>query len=77
LIARILQDAGAEFSWCTGNQKKIGVNIYGVYLQNSDQVDFTKHQAVIAISSPTDRAFVNEVLSDKKLEGTHDYCWFC
>jgi glycosyltransferase involved in cell wall biosynthesis len=77
LIARILQDAGAEFSWCTGNQKKIGVNIYGVYLQNSDQVDFTKHQAVIAISSPTDKAFVNEVLSDKKLEGTRDYWWFC
>lgn len=77
LIARMLQDAGAEFSWCTGNHKKIGVDIYGVYLQNSDQVDFTKHQTVIAISSPSDRVFVNEALSEKNRKETQDYWWFC
>ncbi len=77
LIAKILQDAGVEFSWCTGNHKKIGVDIYGVHLQNSDQVDFKKHQAVIAISSPTDRVFVNEALSEKGRSETPNYWWFC
>lgn len=71
-IAQILIDQKIPFRWLTNNQKKIGLNIYGVFLGNQSDITFSQNnQTIVAIANPTEQKEIST-----KIENSEVY-WFC
>ncbi len=79
LLAQKLMDKQIPFHWLTNNPKKIGRDIYGKLLLSEKDMVVTpeKHQAIIAISSPTDVTKMNKYLQSTRMLKGVDYFWFC
>ncbi|MDB4106986.1 glycosyltransferase family 2 protein [Bacteroidia bacterium] len=77
IIAKLLIEKGIDFKWVTNNNKKKGVNIYGKILESSSEAGFSNSQIVLAISSPSDKKEVLDILNAVKGISIKDCFWFC
>ena len=73
--AKELLEKGISFKWHTNNPKKVGRDIYGVKLEDEQQIDFESSQLILAISSPEDQLVVRNRLNELQKINNHDYCW--
>ena len=63
-LASLLVSAQQNFIWITGNENKVGKDIYGVKLERQTSLDSLEPaQIIIMISSPDDRIEIKEVQS--------------
>lgn len=68
-IARLLVDHSIPFVWLCNNTKKVGHNIYGQTLEQSDRHPLLAHadqtQIIVALASPKDKEEVLNYLQSK------------
>ncbi len=75
-MARKLQEPGESFRWVSGNEKKIGKDIYGIILQDEGIVpDLTTPQIMIVVSSPDEKVKIRNRLNEWGKKPVSDY-WF-
>ena len=73
-VARFLLEKGIEFDWLSNNAKKIGKEVYGVILKNSETVLKTGNpQILIAVGSMEYNTKIKKALNSKNLKPNIDY----
>lgn len=66
-VARHLQSQMIDFDWMTNNERKVGVDIYGVVLQSCTQLATRKHPStcvIAAIGNKLEQLEVSSLTSD-------------
>jgi UDP-N-acetylmuramoylalanine-D-glutamate ligase len=76
LVAKELIKKKVPFTWMTNNDKKVGVDIYGVLLHTEKDQDLKKAQTLIAVSSPNEKVDVQRQLNEVELVNNVHYYWF-
>jgi glycosyltransferase involved in cell wall biosynthesis len=77
-IAKVLLKKSAPFIWMSNNPKKIGHNIYGVFLQSDDDIDsYSNLQVIIAIAKPDERRDTIATMESMGLVLGADYFPYC
>lgn len=77
-VAKRLVDREIPFQWISNNERKLGLDIYGVRLiDQKDYVFAPNHKIIIAISSPPDQKTIQEILDKWNLSAGINYWWFC
>ncbi len=76
-VASLLNEAGQQFIWITDNPKKQGVTIHDVVLSSPSDINWANKQLILAVSSPEDKAKIQERLDQTSLKKAKDYWWFC
>jgi len=75
-MARLLQSYNDQFHWVCDNEKKIGKDIYGVKLQQYNDIStLVNPQIMIVVTSPTGKNEIKEVLTSWNKKLVRDY-WF-
>lgn len=78
MIARQLVDRGIPFKWYTNNEKKAGLDIYGVRLKHQNDINFIESDRIIvAVSSPLDKEEMETWLEKHGRKAGENYWWFC
>lgn len=73
-VVRLLQQSGIEnLAWWTDNPNKIGHNIYGITMQQSQLTQIDRGQVIVCIANPEEQQHIKEVKTGK---GGSLY-WFC
>ena len=77
-IARNLLDQKVNFTWICNNPSKIGRDIYGVVLEDSEAyIKSPNSQFIIAIASKNTSSIIQENLDVHAYIRNLDYFWFC
>lgn len=75
-MAKLLQAEDDTFHWVCDNDKKIGRDIYGVYLEHFDVVSsLSNPQIIIVVTSPDDKLRIRELLNSWDKKPAADF-WF-
>jgi len=75
-MARLLQSYNDAFHWVCDNEKKIGKDIYGVKLQQYNDISTLENpQIMIVVTSPTGKIEIKEILTSWNKKPVTDY-WF-
>ncbi|MEN8928513.1 MAG: glycosyltransferase family 2 protein [Flavobacteriales bacterium] len=73
-VARFLIENKIDFDWLSNNPKKIGKNVYGVILKNSENVMRNENpQILIAVGSMEYNREIKKALNSKNLKPNQDY----
>jgi len=77
-VARLLNAQGCTFKWICNNPKKIGQEIYGIVLEDDDDIDLEQNpQILIDIANQQDQLAIKSKLIDKqRIQGIDDF-FFC
>lgn len=85
-IAKALREKDLRFDWYTNNKKKLGQEIYGILIQNQEDIfaetvpktmlPNTK-KIIVAISNPSEQTNIESKLQALDLELGKDYFFFC
>lgn len=76
-IAKLLIASNIEFTWICNNPNKIGRDIYGVILENIDNVNsFDNTQFIIAVAGNEHQKIIKQKLENKEVE-KDNYFFFC
>ena len=75
-IAILLQKANIKFEWACNNHKKIDQDIYGIIMQDVDQIfkPEKNYQTILAVADPEAQIEIKETL--KTLNDVQPF-WFC
>lgn len=77
-IAKYFIDQGIQIRWLCDNPKKIGKDIYGVTLEDSQRCGtIAEAQIVIAVANPDEQNKINKMLEQMTLQSGQDYFFFC
>lgn len=77
-IAKKLIDLGQAFTWISSNENKIGHNIYGKIIRDSESIDQNGiHKIIVAISGPEDQKLIKHQFEKMALIVQKDYYFFC
>jgi len=77
-IAQALQQLNIPFRWLCNNPKKIGHQIYGLLVENIEQLPkISKPQVLVSIASPEEQPLVCQELDNMGLSAAKDYFLFC
>lgn len=75
-MAKLLQEKEAKFHWVCDNERKVGVDIYGVIMQHLDELpSMERPQIIIAVASPDGKLEIKEKLASWNKKPREDY-WF-
>jgi hypothetical protein len=75
-LAKLLLKEGEEFHWICDNEKKIGLDIYGVRMSAVEELEqWQDAQILIVVSSPDARKEIRSQLTELGREPVKDY-WF-
>lgn len=75
-LAKLLLDQGQKIHWVCDNENKIGKDVYGVRMQHFDSIKtMDQPQIISAVSSPTGRQEIEDILTSWNKEVVKDY-WF-
>ncbi|MEM9337243.1 MAG: glycosyltransferase family 2 protein [Bacteroidota bacterium] len=75
-MAKQLLTHESGFQWVSGNEKKVGKDIYGVILAHEDTVSNLENtQILIVVSSPEEKKTIEKRLAEWGKEPAKDY-WF-
>lgn len=73
-IAKILQQNKIDFTWICDNKNKIGKDIYGVILENHQNIRNIKlYQSLISIASPEAKSEIKKEFNKLNLVSMKDY----
>lgn len=68
-VAHLLIEKGIHFTWTCNNNNKIGRDIYGKILLDSDTIETRSNiQVIVAVSSEHDNVRINELIAKKNNE---------
>lgn len=74
-VARELIDNSIPFRWVCENPKKIGLDIYGVIMENiSAMEDLKEPQVIVAVSQKGAQETINEKLNNLKIKNQYYFC---
>lgn len=66
LTAQKLIGQGITFDWICNNEKKIGKEIYGVYLQSSDSIiEFENNQVIVQVANEVEQNDIKNLIASK------------
>ena len=74
-MAKELLEKEISFKWYTNNPNKVGHDIYGIKLEDEQQIDFDSSQLILAISSPEDQLVIRNRLNELQKINNQDYYW--
>jgi hypothetical protein len=74
-MAKELLEKEISFKWYTNNPNKVGHDIYGIKLEDEQQIDFDSIQLILAISSPEDQLVIRNRLNELQKINNQDYYW--
>ncbi|MFZ6051546.1 glycosyltransferase family 2 protein [Halocola ammonii] len=78
-LAQMLIDRNVSFRWFSNNRKKIGREIYGIYLEEDNLVfqSSMKSKMIVAISSPEKQEEIYRMYDEARKQEGRDYFFFC
>jgi glycosyltransferase involved in cell wall biosynthesis len=77
-IAKLLIQRNISFKWVCNNPKKIGKNIYGVYLLSYTDLDsIEKPQSIITVANEEAQLFIESYFKNLGQIPSKDYFFFC
>lgn len=77
-LAKLLIENGQVFHWVCDNLNKIGHNIYGVFLQDMNDIpNMLDPQILIAVMAKEERQIIQEMLISWKKSQAVDFRFFC
>ena len=74
-MAKELLEKEISFKWYTNNPNKVGHDIYGLVIEDEQQIDFDSSQLILAISSPEDQLVMRKRLNELQKINNQDYYW--
>ncbi len=75
-LVKLILEREQEIGWVCDNEKKIGKDVYDIRMKHYEEIkEQVDPQILIAISSPTERTNIKELLNDWQKEPIKDY-WF-
>ena len=74
-MAKELLEKEISFKWYTNNPNKVGHDIYGLVIEDEQQIDFDSSQLILAISSPEDQLVMRKRLNELQKINNQDYFW--
>jgi len=73
IIAKNWVEKGISFRWTTNNPKKIGHNIYGVILEETNKISLDSHKDVVVAIASKEYKEIRQKIADQ----TCRTFWFC
>lgn len=75
-LAKLLMDEENHFHWVCDNQRKIGKDVYGIKMQDFNDIPTVENpQILIAVTSPDEKDNIRKQLADWGKKPVEDY-WF-
>lgn len=75
-MAKLLQTKGDVFHWVCDNERKIGLDVYGIKMEHYDIINQLENpQIMIVVASPDGKTEIRETLNSWKKKPVKDF-WF-
>ncbi|PQJ15078.1 glycosyltransferase family 2 protein [Aureicoccus marinus] len=77
-LAAAFQNEGVPFSWMCDNPNKIGKTIYGVSMQDYQEIDHLEHpQIIVTVANPQAQGAILQFFHLRQMESLRDFFFFC
>ena len=77
-IVKMLLENNVELTWVSNNEKKNGKDIYGIVVQDFEEIKkIEAPQIIVTVAAPDDQAEILSFLKENNFQKMKDYFFFC